>query len=235
MGDPARRARRVLIAERGICLAATTDRALRQLEGVRAEPVVCGPSPCVTCSSNQTVAASGGLLARTGKPRASEQSGAFARELLARTGKPRASEQSGASTADCAFEQAARLAAGRRDAGSQALSSSGRMYQGHSIGAAPRCGSARNGRLAAGGRADRRAAVRGAAAGALAGRCGRAPARPRCQTAAHGCGCGSSATASRFMRRAVRFSALDAKPPAQPPRTANGLFPLCRAFGSSVG
>jgi hypothetical protein len=191
------------------------DRALRQLGGVRSEPAVCSPSPCVTCSSNQTVAASG--------------------ELLARTGKPRASEQSGASTADCAFEQAARLAAGRRDPGSQALSSSGRMYQGHSIGAAPRCGSARNGRLAAGGRADRRAAVRGAAAGALAGRCGRAPARPRCQTAAHGCGCGSSATASRFMRRAVRFSALDAKPPAQPPRTANGLFPLCRAFGSSVG
>ncbi len=47
--------------------------------GVRSEPAVWGPLPCVTCSSNQTVAASGGLLARTGKPRSTEQSGA--REL----------------------------------------------------------------------------------------------------------------------------------------------------------
>ncbi len=44
--------------------------------GVRSEPAVRGLSPRVTCSSNQTVADSGGLLARTGKSRSNEQSGA---------------------------------------------------------------------------------------------------------------------------------------------------------------
>ena len=47
-------------------------------------------------------------------------------------------------------------------------------------------------RVGARGVADRRAADRNAAAAAVAGRCSRAPARPRCHPAARG-GCGSSA------------------------------------------
>jgi hypothetical protein len=50
-------------------------------------------------------------------------------------------------------------------------------------------------RVGARGVADRRAADRNAAPAAVAGRCSRAPARPRCHPAARG-GCGSSAAAT---------------------------------------
>ncbi len=53
--------------------------------GVR--PRSGGRLPCVTCSSNQSVADSDGLLARTGESRCSEQSVALDRGLLARAGR----------------------------------------------------------------------------------------------------------------------------------------------------
>ncbi len=72
----ARRAHKFYTAEHGICLLTHDRPGALTAPGVRSEPAIRGPSPRVTCSSNQTLAHSGGSLAQTEKPRSSEQPGA---------------------------------------------------------------------------------------------------------------------------------------------------------------
>ncbi len=67
---------------RGAC-----RRWLREPTLTKCEPAVWDRLLCVTCSSNQSVADSGGLIARTGESRCCVQSGAFDRGLLARAGR----------------------------------------------------------------------------------------------------------------------------------------------------